>query len=449
MKRAIIVGSGLAGLTAGYRLRERGWQVTVLESLGRVGGRVLSEPLDGFVFNLGPVIVTDKYTEYMKLVRDVGLSDHVVDCAPEMAIVKGSELHILDARTPVKWFLTTKLLPLRAKLRLIANARRLVKPLNGMNPYDVSNRLQYDNQSIESYIDGVFGREINDLLMEGLVRTMTTSSRDRASVIEFFAGAVLAAGKMQTINGGLQLLPTRLAAQLDVRLDSPVTTVRRTEQGVEVEYQNASGASALEQADACVIATPFRDAAEMYPPLKGPGAELLRVTKNAGCASVQLTYGGRTDKQPFLIMVPTAASATVGTMFLEHVKATDRVPADASLLTAFIPLQSDSECSGWSDDRLIGVVRELTERLFPELASHFRAGRVKRWSYASHQGEVGYYTALHRFLDSYPAQEPVQVAGDYLAVSGQESAVVSGVNAANRILAAQSDVATPVRAVGV
>jgi oxygen-dependent protoporphyrinogen oxidase len=75
MKRAIVLGSGLAGLSAEYRLREWGWQVTVFESLGRVGGRVSSESLDGFVFNVGPVIVTDKYAEYMKLVRDVGLSD--------------------------------------------------------------------------------------------------------------------------------------------------------------------------------------------------------------------------------------------------------------------------------------------------------------------------------------------------------------------------------------
>ena len=86
MKHAVVVGSGLAGLSAGYRLRERGWQVTVFESMERVGGRVLSESEDGFVFDVGPVIVTDKYTEYMKLVRDVGLSDQVVDCATEMAL---------------------------------------------------------------------------------------------------------------------------------------------------------------------------------------------------------------------------------------------------------------------------------------------------------------------------------------------------------------------------
>ena len=326
MKRAVVVGSGLAGLSAGHRLRERGWQVTVFESLGRVGGRVLSESEGGYVFDVGPVIVTDNYTEYMKLVRDVGLSDQLVDCTSEMAVVKGNQLHILDTSKPVRSFLTTKLLPARAKLRLLANAPRLIKPLFRMSPYDVSNRVQYDNESIESYIDRVFGREINDLLIEGLARTMTTSSRDRTSVIEFFAGAVLASGKMQTINGGLQLLPDRLAAQLDVRLNSPVTAVRRTEHGVEVQYQNASGTSALEQADACVIATVLRDAAEMYPPLRGPGANLLSATKNAGCVSVQLTYAGRTEKRPFLIMVPTAASAHVGTLFLKHAEAAGACP---------------------------------------------------------------------------------------------------------------------------
>jgi flavin-dependent amine oxidoreductase len=118
-------------------------------------------------------------------------------------------------------------------------------------------------------------------------------------------------------------------------------------------------------------------------------------------------------------------------------------PAGASLITAFIPTLSDTAFSSWSDDRLIGVVRDLVERLFSELRGHFRAGRLTRWSYGSHQGEVGYYTALQRFLDRYPADEPVQVAGDYLATSGQESAVVSGVNAANRIIAAHSDLATP------
>jgi oxygen-dependent protoporphyrinogen oxidase len=246
---------------------------------------------------------------------------------------------------------------------------------------------------------------------------MTTSSRDRASVIELFAGAAIASGKLQTIKGGLQRVPMLVAAQLDVRLNSPVTNVRRTEHGIEVEYLSPSGTTAHEKADACVIATRFQDAVAIYPKLKEPGVDLLNATKDSGCYSIQLTYARRTEKEPFLVMVSTASSPEVGTLFLEHVKAPDRAPAGASLITAFIPIQSRTDLSEWSDDRLIRVARDLTERRFPELGGHFSAARLTHWSYASHRGEVGYYAALQRFFDSYPADEPVQVAGDYLSTS--------------------------------
>ena len=40
--RAIVVGAGLAGLTAAFELERRGWSVTVLEARDRLGGRVLT-----------------------------------------------------------------------------------------------------------------------------------------------------------------------------------------------------------------------------------------------------------------------------------------------------------------------------------------------------------------------------------------------------------------------
>lgn len=445
MKRVIVVGSGLAGLTAGYRLHEQGWQVIVLECLDRVGGRVLSESEDGFLFDVGPTIVTDNYTEYMKLVQDVGLSDKLVDCAPEMAVVKGSDLHILDTRKPLRSFLTTKLLPPVAKLRLAVRGVRLIKPLYGLNPYELSNRVQYDTESIETYIDRVFGRELNDLILDGVTRSMVTSSPDEVSVVGFLAGAVTASGKMQTLKGGLQILPSELAEKLEVHLCSPVTEVRNTDCGVEVYYQRSAGVAGCERAEACVIATPFQAAVDMYAPLKEIGADLLSRSKDSGCCSLQLTYSRRTEKEPYIVMVPKAASLEISTLFLEHIKAPDRAPAGTSLITAFFTDQRDIDFTNWSGDRLTTTARELIERLFPELRDHFMAARLTRWPYAASQADVGYYKALQKFLDDYPADAPVQMAGDYMALPSQESAVVAGVKAAKRILAAHSALATSPR----
>jgi monoamine oxidase len=41
-KSCVVIGAGLAGLSAAYRLKQKNWQVTVLEARDRLGGRVLT-----------------------------------------------------------------------------------------------------------------------------------------------------------------------------------------------------------------------------------------------------------------------------------------------------------------------------------------------------------------------------------------------------------------------
>src|SRR6201999_810676 len=127
-------------------------------------------------------------TEYMKLVRDVGLTDKVVDCTPKIAVVQGDNLHILDMHKPLRAFLTTKLLPGAAKLRLMKRGLHLITHLYRISTYYLSNWVHYDVESIEAYIDRVFGRELTDLILDGVTRSMVTSSPGEASVVGFLAG---------------------------------------------------------------------------------------------------------------------------------------------------------------------------------------------------------------------------------------------------------------------
>ncbi len=55
---AVVIGSGFGGLAAAVRLGSRGWRVTVLERLDRLGGRASVLEADGFTFDRGPTIVT-------------------------------------------------------------------------------------------------------------------------------------------------------------------------------------------------------------------------------------------------------------------------------------------------------------------------------------------------------------------------------------------------------
>ena len=55
---AIVIGAGLGGLAAAMRLGAKGYAVTVIDRLDRVGGRGSSISQDGYRFDLGPTIVT-------------------------------------------------------------------------------------------------------------------------------------------------------------------------------------------------------------------------------------------------------------------------------------------------------------------------------------------------------------------------------------------------------
>src|SRR5688572_3554548 len=50
----IVVGGGLAGLTAALTVAKAGLKVAVFEQSGKLGGRGATDPVNGFSFNLGP-----------------------------------------------------------------------------------------------------------------------------------------------------------------------------------------------------------------------------------------------------------------------------------------------------------------------------------------------------------------------------------------------------------
>lgn len=62
----IVIGAGLAGLTAAGDLQAQGKSVLVLEASDRVGGRVKSDYQDGFIFDHGFQVINPRYPEVAK-----------------------------------------------------------------------------------------------------------------------------------------------------------------------------------------------------------------------------------------------------------------------------------------------------------------------------------------------------------------------------------------------
>lgn len=75
-KSVIVVGGGLAGLTAAYELEALGYSVTILEASRRVGGRVFTQRtgfLDGQMTELGATRVADVHALTLAYVKKFGL----------------------------------------------------------------------------------------------------------------------------------------------------------------------------------------------------------------------------------------------------------------------------------------------------------------------------------------------------------------------------------------
>lgn len=76
-KSVVIVGAGLAGLACAYELTKTGeYQVTVLETNDYPGGRVRTLPVNGRPVDFGGFIIYPWYSEFHRLIRELGLHDH-------------------------------------------------------------------------------------------------------------------------------------------------------------------------------------------------------------------------------------------------------------------------------------------------------------------------------------------------------------------------------------
>jgi len=58
MDKAIVIGSGFAGLASAVRLIKKGYDVTILEAREDLGGRAAVFKKDGFTFDAGPTVIT-------------------------------------------------------------------------------------------------------------------------------------------------------------------------------------------------------------------------------------------------------------------------------------------------------------------------------------------------------------------------------------------------------
>lgn len=149
-KHVIVVGAGMAGLSAAYTLaQDDRIAVTVLEARDRIGGRVHSKKINGYHIDFGGFVIYPWYTQTRKIIDSLGLTQELSPIHGYTTYVDYIEedKHVFS-RGPS---LTKKKLiqkSIRAIPRLFAN-------LNMAHP-----RLRaFKNMTISAYLDVLFKNE--------------------------------------------------------------------------------------------------------------------------------------------------------------------------------------------------------------------------------------------------------------------------------------------------
>ena len=125
---AVIVGGGIAGLTAGWTLRDR--KILVLEATDRVGGRMRSEPRGPYWLNLGAHLFGGPGTLMDRLVGEMGLETRRIPGNRMGLVFRGRVVasgrpETYPFRLPLSW--GARLSFVRAGLRLRAAAQEHIR----------------------------------------------------------------------------------------------------------------------------------------------------------------------------------------------------------------------------------------------------------------------------------------------------------------------------------
>jgi len=150
-RRDVVLGGGLAGLTAAYTLQEAGVECVVLEREERPGGHARSIEVDGYVFDYGPHILFTNDPRMEALIRDL-LGDNMRAQERQAFIYHGA--HDLYTRFPFQAHLFG--LPVDLVRECLVDLVRAVeaRARDGMQP-----------RNYEEWMRSTFGDAIADRLM--------------------------------------------------------------------------------------------------------------------------------------------------------------------------------------------------------------------------------------------------------------------------------------------
>jgi protoporphyrinogen/coproporphyrinogen III oxidase len=435
-RRCVVVGAGIAGLAAAFRLREAGFDVTVLEETDVVGGRMSCLRRDGWTVNRAAGILPGSYDSIKGLIRDACGPDAVSTRQPRIGIVRDGTVHVLRGTGPgaVLDGVRTGVLGARSKLllgRLALDAARMAPVLSFE---DLGRAQAFDTESAADYAERRLNSEIREFVVEPLVRGLFASDADRVSVVDFFFSAVrFMGGGLIRFAGGIDFLCRALAERVEVRTGARVLAVEHGARDVTVTWAQ-DGREHSETVAGVVLAVPGPAVSALYPQLDPVQRKVLDHEFEFSTAYVaHLALERRPGCPAMVVPVPRVEHPDLCVITLGHAMDPEAAPPGKGVIAAFWRHEWSVGHTGLPDDELVGLMTPAIERVLPEVGDGVRFAHLERWYPSVLRSYPGVYRHVAEFAARLDPTRRVQLAGDYLTASSTNGASVAGEAAAARL----------------
>jgi oxygen-dependent protoporphyrinogen oxidase len=355
MVDVVVIGAGISGLAAAFRLRQRGLAVEVLEAAPRAGGVIGTRTRDGFLFESGPNSTLDTTPLINALLADLGIAAERRDAnavAATRFIVRGGKLLALPT-SPAAFF-TTRAFSLQAKLRLMR------EPFIAPTPAGVEESIagfvrrrlgnEFLDYAIDPFVAGIYAGDPERISVPaafprllaleqkygGLIKGQIAGARERRKSAETAKNAAASF----SFAGGMQTFTDALAAHVpDIRCGARVLRLGRSDDGTYTVEGDATGVPFARRARAVVVAVGAGVAGALVRPLARPAADALAAIDYAAVTVAASAYR-RADiahgLAGFGFLVPRKERRSIlGTLFSSSMFA-GRAPDGAVLLTSFV-----------------------------------------------------------------------------------------------------------------
>lgn len=439
-KKVIVVGGGCAGLAAAHDLLKTGWDVTVLESQNRVGGRMGIYRKDGYLVDEYAQFVHPSYKRAYELLGELGI---LKDLQPfEMSAGMYLWFHdkwvpaFPDPEDPEAVAANQEWVAYMGEENFGAFVAYCEKYCKGKFYEGSTDWMmdadQDDGSNFGEFVKKNFGERVLEYFVQPVVASLGLEYPEKCGVA-FGLQIVwtVLAGGAAVLKGGLGRLANIIADELGdrLKLNTPVAEIVIEDNEVK-GVKTAAGD--YYECDKVICATPAAVASKIMPGLPSYMKDAIdRVTY---CRTIHATLffdKKMTDgKKPVGGLLPRTLGEPFCTCLFQSSRNPVALPDDHSDAISVFYFGEDKLPKYWDmdDEEILKETYTILKKYFGDvMPDHYLFGHVVKAPMANYTMQNGCPSAIKKMRDEhYTDVKGLFFSGDYMYTGSYESALNCG-----------------------